>query len=403
MALIKNLLTAFCLVVSLALSAQLPSTEHFRDLYFDKQYDQIIAEKPENIDDLEAKGIYYVAMAYYMKEDDDNAMKCFDKAIAKGPVDHDMYFYKGKIYQYAKNYKAAMPLFDKAIELYKDEPDFYIAKAQVFAATDKKADAITYYEKAIHYPNCNSEAYAELAEIYSKDGKDTAAVRVFKTGLALADIKADEEHYRVLEYNTGLYQANVGDYDGAKATFENHITHFPDDYMGIAKLIQAYYATGDYTKGKETKQLLYKAHDEGKLPQNMTKMFCFDQFMWNGQKVMAFEHYGSYKDADMGIYVKHGFYLLDKNGEIQYKIESESSAAVRMNEGDLYVLCKVEKGAHQTYWGYVFNDDYNYPDLKNAVIKILNNDSKPAATFIPGKNTIKMGEEKKEKKKKKKD
>ncbi len=49
-----------------------------------------------------------------------------------------------------------------------------------------------------------------------------------------------------------------------------------------------------------------------------------------------------------------------------------------------YVLCLVKDESHFTYWQYVFNDNYKYPELKAAVLDILNDKVKPSASFIPG-------------------
>lgn len=113
----------------------------------------------------------------------------------------------------------------------------------------------------------------------------------------------------------------------------------------------------------------------------MEKQFCFDQFIWNGKRVMAFE---TFAEPDDFPFTKHHFYVMTHNNDIDYQIDSESSAAIRMsNSKNKYVLCLVKNQKHHTYWQYVFNDDYQYPDLKAAVLNILNKKAKPSASFIP--------------------
>lgn len=115
----------------------------------------------------------------------------------------------------------------------------------------------------------------------------------------------------------------------------------------------------------------------------MEKQFCFDQFIWNGKRVKAFEEFA---EPDNFLFAKHHFYVMTDNNEIDYQIDSESSAAIRLTDSkNKYVLCLVKNQTHHTYWQYVFSDDYQYPDLKTAVLNILNEKVKPSASFIPGK------------------
>ena len=71
------------------------------------------------------------------------------------------------------------------------------------------------------------------------------------------------------------------------------------------------------------------------------------------------------------------------DGTVDYQVRSESSVAVRMTPNGKYVLCLVRNSSFSTFWNYVFNDDYKYPELKKAVLDILNKVVQPS-----GKTTI---------------
>lgn len=153
-------------------------------------------------------------------------------------------------------------------------------------------------------------------------------------------------------------------------TFEKYCKLFPNDYPAMAKLIQSYYFVGKYEEAKPLRAQLYEAHKRKKLPSTMKEVFCFDQFIWNGKRVMVFERFDEPKND---LIVKHQFVILKDDGEIDYQVRSESSIAVRMTPGNKYVLCLVRGDSYATSWNYIFNDDYKYGELKAAVISILNN------------------------------
>jgi tetratricopeptide (TPR) repeat protein len=349
--------------------------EKLKALYEQQKYDEVIKYKPGANEDLSAKSFYYIGMAYYMKEDDRNALKYLDQAIAKGPADHDMYFYKGMILFFMKKYEEALPFVDNAIALLPEEPDFYGAKGEILNLLKRTDSAIVYLTKATSYQRCKPRYYLTLADIYQSLDRNVDALVVFKT--AAERLPVGETDHQTFSYNTGLMQQLTGDSIAARASFEKHIIQYPDDYRAIAKLIQVYYSLEEYEKAKPLKAALYGAHKKNVLPEGMEKMFCFHQFYWKGKKIMAFEHFD--EPGQEPIFVKHNFYVMKDDGTVDYQVRSESSAAVRMTPNGKYVLCLVRNSSFSTFWNYVFTDDYKYPELKKAVLDILNKAVQPSA------------------------
>lgn len=362
---------------------QVDLADNFRQLYKEKKYDEIIKYKPSKNEDLSAKALYYLAMSYYMKSEDKNAMKYFDLAIEKGPVDYDMFYYKGMLLFYANKFNESLPYFDKAIALLPDEPDFYSGKGEAYYSLDNKDSAIIYFEKAFKLPKCKTRTFMLMGEIYQDQDKIDNALLSYQT--AIWQLTPNDKSYQNCSFNLGLMQQLTGKFTEAKETFEKHISAYPTDFHAMAKLIQVYYSLSEFDNAIPYKQKLYTAHREKKLQEEMKDMFCFDQFIWKGKRVKAFENFDEPSEF---MFVKHHFYLTDDKGKMDYRIDSESSIAIRMNgQNNKYVLCLVKGNNHFTYWQYVFNDNYNYTELKAAVIDILNDKVKPSASFIPGKST----------------
>jgi tetratricopeptide (TPR) repeat protein len=353
--------------------------QEFKQLYDDNKYDALIAYQPKKRKDLPARAIYYIAMAHYMKSEDDNTLKYLNMAIDKGPADQDMYFFKGMTLFYKGKYKEALPCYDKAIAMSPNEPIFYSGKSEVFYITDQVDSALHHLEKAMQFPDCKARAFLMAGELYQKKNDIPKALVAYEAALTKVDKTTKE--YRSLLFNLGLMNQLSGNPARAKELFEESIAAFPDDYHCMAKLIQSCYALGQIDQAKPHKEKLYEAFRANKLPLNMKEMFCFDQFEWNGRKIMAFELYDETNEV---IFVKHRFYVMDEKGEIDYKVQSESSVGVRMvNEKAKYVLCLAKDGGRFTYWHYVFNDDYDYNELKREVINILDGKVKPGSSTVP--------------------
>lgn len=379
----KHLLTILLSVTVISSYAQVDLAEKFRELYEKEKYEDIIVYRPQKDEELTAKAYYYIAMSYYMKEMDEEALKNFDLAINKGPVDADMYFYKGMTLMYQGKYKEAIVLVDKAIQMLPDEPDFYGYKGEALYALDQKDSALHYFLKAIALPECKLRFYQLAAELYMDKKDYKKAIEVFESALSTLD-KGSKDSQTFL-YNLGLANQVAGNTEAAKDRFEQAILLDTSDYRCIAKLIQCYYSLNQVDKAKPYKQKLYAAHKKNALSGGMEKMFCFDQFIWEGKRVMAFENFVELEEHDGPMFVKHHFYVLDDDGEIICRIDSESSVAVRMNDPKhKYILGMWKGNTHASYWDYIFNDDYNYSELKSEVLKILNGAVKPSASSSYG-------------------
>ena len=365
----------------LSSKAQTNLEENFKQLYNNKKYDKIIDYKPKKNEEITAIALYYIGLSHYMKSEDDAAMKYLDKAIKKGPIYHDMYYYKAMLLYYSKKYNEALPYYSKAIAMLPNEPDFFIGKAETYYALDNLDSTIFYFEKATQLPKCNYSAFVFLGEIYQDKNNIEKAYSAYKS--AFEQLMPSDKSYQNCSFNLGLMEQLTNRLYDAKTTFENHVAIFPTDYQAIGKLIQIYYSLSEFDKAIPYKQKLYVAYKTHQLPTSMKEMFCFDQFMWNKKRIMAFENFD---DSNEILSVKQHFFVTDNFGKTEYRVDLETSAAIRMsNPKNKYVLCLVKDNAHFTYWQYIFDDNYLYTELKSALLDILNEKIKPSGAFFPNK------------------
>src|SRR5579864_3343546 len=95
--------------------AQDTLTATLKVLADDKKYDSIIEKYAPISKDYSAKSLYYIGLAYYMKEDDNNCIRFMNLAISKDSKDPVPYYIKASTLNYMKSYEEAIKTFQTAI------------------------------------------------------------------------------------------------------------------------------------------------------------------------------------------------------------------------------------------------------------------------------------------------
>lgn len=336
-----------------------------------EQYETIIKDYADNnSNEYSAKSLYNIGFSYYMLEDDENCLKYMDLAIVKDSIMPAPYFIKASTYNYMGKLEEAIPYFYKAISLETDNKKLAHSHESLgysFYHLNKEDLALEIYTKAIGYDSTLSTPYIMIAQIYSKQGKDDKALESYYKGKN--NISKELQSYITILFNIGLFEQLKGSYDKAETAYKELIEIAPTDYHTYAKLIQVYYHNKEYDKAIPLKQVLYLAHKDGIIKdENLSDMFCVDQFTHNGKQIRVFERY---QEGDSkNIYNKILFYILKDDGEIDFRIQTEySPAAVALGEGK-YMLCANKDDAHLNY-GMIFDDNSSYETIKKAVISIL--------------------------------
>ena len=158
--------------------------------------------------------------------------------------------------------------------------------------------------------------------------------------------------------------------------FKELIELDPTDFYAYSKIIQVYYGKKEYEKAKPYRNKLYKAYNQGLLKDNLNEMFCFDQFNWKDKQIQVFERFA---EQEGKIYYKHIFFVIDKKGSFEYRIQTENSPFSVELGCPKYLLGMDKNWMHSTF-GFGFNEGFEYDELKNTVIKILEGKVKPSAS-----------------------
>lgn len=371
----KNILSTLILTVcSLTILAQDNITTVLKTLTDNEQYDKIISEYASKCNDCSAKSLYYIGLAYYMKEDDNNCLKLMNLSINKDAKDPAPFYIKASTLNYIKKYEEAIEYFKQAIALEPTTAKNYSGLGDSYYNLEKLDLSLEAYKKATEQKNCEDRPYSYIAQIYSDQKNNIKALEAFY--VAKTKISKKSSSYQNALFNIGILESLKGNYDKAEPAFVELLQLDPTDFHTYAKLIQIYYHKKEYEKAKPYKDRLYTAYKKGELKGNMKDMFCFDQFKWNDKLIQAFERY---EDGSQDLYAKHIFYVVNQNDNIEYKIQTEYSPISVEQDGSKYLLCKATGDSHSTY-NIGFHDNFKYDDLKKSVIEILEGKVNPTAT-----------------------
>ncbi len=368
----RKIISIFFICLCCFAAAQDKHTAKIKALNDQQQYAAIIKTYAPLVKELSGDGLYYVGLAYYMTEDDANCIKFLDLAIQKQPKDPKAYYIKGFSLNYKAKYSEAIPCLNNAIKLHPSEPDYYSALGDAYCGLKKFDEAIEAFKKATQQKACKPHPFMAIAEIYMGIKQEKKALEAFylaKTGIA----KTDENYTKAL-LNIGNLETKFNNDAKAEQVYLELITLNPNDYYPVPKLIQVYYKMHDYDKAKSYKKKMYDAQKKGLLNGgDMQDHFCIEQFMWKEKYVAVYERYeeGDKKNA----YEKIIFYVTDKDGVTELKVQTEYSPISKEIGGVKYLLC-ADKGTKHYNSGVGFNEDSKYQHIRAAAIEFMEKLSK---------------------------
>ena len=166
----------------------------------------------------------------------------------------------------------------------------------------------------------------------------------------------------------------------------------------IKNVVVSYFGLGDYAKGQEYKDLLYKAYKDKKLPDGLDEYFNFDFFTLDDKNIWGYEWFAELpKDRFSSSFTKVVYYVYSTNPDGSDK-DQLYRLHVLMFHGDNehfdYVMDKRLDTATDeisgTLYSYTYKEDIDYKKLHNDVIQIvkgnLQPDTKRTTSKIKNKN-----------------
>jgi len=374
------------LLVIIFVSAQLiglsqaenSSPANIKKLYNDKKYDKIIKDYGAITAEAPATSNYYLAMSYYMKGNLEDALSHLNYSIEKDSEKWETFYTKGQLLNNMQRYSEARVTFQKASMVNKEDSYIYNGLGDANFALGNYQEALDAYNKAVNLEQPLDHTYLMIAEVYKALNDEEKTLQSYYKAKDNVD-KTSEPYFLLLD-NIGTYEINKGNYEKANVVYMELNRNKPNNYYYVTKLIQINYGLQKYEKAKTYKATLYEAKQKGLLPEKLQELFCFDQFLWKGKRIFAYEYFEQkIKNKDP----KHVFYLInEETHEIEKQIYIKNSEKkkskslygdiVSMNKGKVYASYEVK---------YKKNSEA-YESLKSTVLDVLEDKQPPINTAL---------------------
>jgi|GEM_PF-550863 len=383
------ILSLFCLP-SLA---QEEITNELENAYMEEKYDFIISKHSEKVNEYPAKAIYYVAMAYYMKANDNKALELMNLSIDKDNTDPDAYFIKGATLNYMEQFENAIESFTQAIKLDSTNSNYFSGLGDSYLSMELYDKALDSYIDATQKVDPIERPFAIIPQLYTELNQPEKALEAYY--ISKERLSEESEYYIMTLYNIGLYEYLKQEYDKSEIAFTELIELAPSDFHSYAKLIQVYYGKKEYEKAAPYREKLYEAYNKGILKDNLKEMFCFDQFNWEDKSILAFEKFAT-KEGEL--YYKHVFYVKNETGKTEFTIQTENSPISAELGGPKYAIGMSKEDSHSTF--RFIEENFEYDELKSIIIQILEQEINAVSSSTFERKEKQMKKKRKKKKNK---
>jgi tetratricopeptide (TPR) repeat protein len=234
-------------------------------------------------------GIIY----YNFKNNDDEAIKYFERAIMLNPEDGENYYYAGISYLRKENTDKAIEYLTKSIEKgYQKKADDpsepYFRLGQAYYKKNVYSDALKWFEKAVEIKPDKLEARELLGLIYHKRENVDKAIENFKVV-----VKANPENFNV-QYLLGLNYFKKKEYDKMIIAYKKAITINQDFADAHFNLGMAYYYRNMYKEAIDELETAKKLNSSDPSTFSLlaqAKSTAYDYYMNQGSTYLTDEDY----------------------------------------------------------------------------------------------------------------
>ena len=324
-----------------------------------------LAKKPDD-----AASVLLLGRTWFYLDKDKEAMECFDRGLRIDPNNAQCHFWKGVLLSLQKSYDEAIKELSAAWLLEPKNPKHPMELGRVYAEKEDHEKALACFKKVLELEPKNAVAAFKAAVACTQLEKPDEALKIFQLAAELAP--GDTAPV----YNMGQIYQSKGLAPKAIVQFQIVVQLDPDNWRAWSKLVQLYQATGDAAARDAARAALLDLRSRGKVKSLAeAALFCRDQFVTGGRKVMVFEYF-DLRGKDV---VKYTFGVLDKAGRetdrrVVFGYHEELDAMMR-GRGELeegrhgWHLDGWAGDRHETYLFY--NGEPPYDRVRKDVEKVL--------------------------------
>lgn len=190
-------------------------------------------------------------------------------------------------------------------------------------------------------------------------------------------LRADPENLSTL-WNLGIASSEVSDHEQALSYWKRYAKVAPNDWRGVAKVIQTHQALGDLaSRDRERKRLLKLRRTASDTETKNIERYCREQWSDDDKKVFVFEYFEPL-EAEWAVY--YAFIVTDRNGREHYRLSLGSYEATNQlaREGGelaggerVYHLDGYFGEKHKSYAFYKGIQPPSYDQIRPSALKII--------------------------------
>jgi tetratricopeptide (TPR) repeat protein len=320
--------------------------------------------------------LYRLGRAFFYLDNYPEGQKYLTLALQKNPRYANAWYYRGVSYLFTEEYDRGISDAKKGRSCAPEDPDMPILIADCFFRKAAYDSAMVYYQAARRMPDCSTRAWSVISTIYFIKDDLESSVSVLEELLDVTKTRRDTLAQSDCLSELGIRYQYQKQSKKAEGYFEQAIALKSDNYEAVEGIIQAFYAQKKYKKADPYRQQLYAAWQRKDLPKDLQEEFQFDKFDWKDYHIVVVERFEEDKSS---LYYKHIFKVFDADYDLLFTIQTESSAAITMS-GNQYTIGRTTATKHYTYIQFLFKKDFDYDDVKKAVIRILEGKEEPSSS-----------------------
>ncbi len=288
----------FILSLVLAVTFGVHAQSKIEKLFAQKRYAEVVAFAPDAAS-LSGPDLFTVGQAYLMQQDDANALRMFDNAIAKGHKNGEVYFARGVAQSNLKMYADAAASYQQALFYMPGRKKVMIEMAANYYQANNLDSALSVYTRieknwGDYYP-----ALVMTCQIlHEQEHYDRALDCYYSKLYALK--KSPTYHREALKDVVRLEWHNAKNYVKAEAAIKNLMADYPDDYGYTMQLLQLYNFTGRYADAMLLENRLLDGFVNLKLPQAFYQKgaMVVDQFDSAHYTIEAYRNFQPEKEGN---------------------------------------------------------------------------------------------------------
>ena len=167
-------------------------------------------------------------LALYKKEDYEEAIKCYDKALKINPKDIAPWFDRGVCFFSINNYEEALKCYDKVLKLNPEYTDVWFRKGECLLSMNNYEEALKCYNKAVELDPCDAIGWINKGSCLYGMEKYEEAIKYYDKGLEL-----DPKHTIALWSKGNALAFGLGDYEEAIKCYDKALKINPNDIEAL--------------------------------------------------------------------------------------------------------------------------------------------------------------------------